>query len=898
MKQVSAVVVMCHLKTCFKTCSVFRPRNHIRFVFIEAFGTKKRLNPGKRMMNLTSIRLRTIWADPMSRWSVRLTLLCVLAAGAVLFGRLPASAKPVAAKPAPSHYSSLSVFPETLTLPANQSSHHVVVTGLHTNGIEEDLTASAQFVSSRPEIASVTREGLIRGLKPGAAVVKAKVKGQAVAVRVTVEAAPTGKPLSFVNDVLPVLSKAGCNAGSCHAKPDGQNGFKLSVFAYDPKSDYRQIVKADRGRRIFPACPEESLILKKPTLGIEHEGGQRFEAGSEFYKTILTWIKQGLPFSQTNDPALVEIKVFPHERRCQKGASQSLLVQARYSDGHVKDVTDVAEFVSNDKEMAKVDERGLVKVGSLSGEGVVIARFMGLVDISRITVPADEVLPDSFYASLLGSRRSQIDKLVCARLKSLGLAPSEVCTDSEFLRRASLDAIGTLPTLDQAREFLADTLLDKRAKLIDRLLEHPAYADHWAVKWDDLLRPNPSRVGVKPVYLLDLWLRESLRQNQPYDQFVRELLTAQGSTHQSGPAALFRDKREPADAGAFVSQIFLGVRMECAKCHHHPNEKWAQSDYYQLAAFFGQVKRKGQGISAPISGEAEFIWSGKGGEVKHPVTGEVMEPKPPDGAAGEIREGSDPRAALVDWMTSTNNPFFARALVNRIWGQFMGRGIVDPVDDFRASNPPTNEPLLDWLARDFVEHGYDLKHLMRTIMQSRVYQLGSLPNEHNVADTKNFSLAYRRRLPAEVLLDAVSDVTGTTETFQGLPPGARALETWNHKLESEFLDAFGRPNSSAECPCERDAKPSVVQALHLMNSNRLQSKIASSEGRAKKLAEGKLPEKEIISEIYLAAYSRYPVEEEMGIALKAFSAKDATRKSAIEDVMWALINSAEFVFNH
>jgi hypothetical protein len=403
---------------------------------------------------------------------------------------------------------------------------------------------------------------------------------------------------------------------------------------------------------------------------------------------------------------------------------------------------------------------------------------------------------------------------------------------------------------------------------------------------------------VKPVYLLDLWLRDAFRQNKPYDRFVRELITAQGSTHQYGPATLFRDKRDPADASAFTSQIFLGVRMECAKCHHHPNEKWSQNDYYQLAAFFGQVKRKGQGISAPISGEAEFIWHAPGGEVKHPVTGEVMKPKAPDGPVAEIAPGRDPRLTLAEWMTSTNNPFFARAIVNRIWAQFMGRGLVDPVDDFRASNPPTNEPLLDWLARDFSAQGYNLKQLMRTIMQSHIYQLSSLPDEHAVPDARNFSRAYRRRLPAEVLLDAVCDVTGAPEKFDGLPPGARALETWNHKIESEFMDAFGRPNSSSECPCDRDAKPSVVQALHLMNSNRLQGKIASAEGRARRLAEGKLSDQDIITEIYLAAYSRPPTAAETTLALKAFCEKDATRKSATEDVMWALLNSAEFVFNH
>ncbi|MDB6038189.1 MAG: Protein of unknown function (DUF1553)/Protein of unknown function, partial [Verrucomicrobiales bacterium] len=759
-----------------------------------------------------------------------------------------------------------------------------------------NLTGTAWFSSGEREIASVSPDGIVRGLKPGKAVITARIASRRLSMAVTVTPAPAEKPLSFVNDVLPVMSKAGCNAGSCHAKPDGQNGFKLSVFAYDPKSDYSQIVKGDRGRRIFPSAPEESLILKKPTLAIDHEGGQRFEPGSESYNTILAWIKQGMPFRQTNDASLVEIKVYPHERRYQKSGIQPLLVQARYSDGSLKDVTGLSDFVSNDKEIAKVDEHGIVQVGTASGEGVVIARFMGMVDFTRVTVPADKILPDAVYTSL--PVNNPIDKLVYTRLKTLGFSPSDDCTDAEFIRRASLDAIGTLRKPSEVREFLADQSPDKRTKLIDRLLTDPAFGDYWAIKWGDLIRPNPTRVGVKPVYLLDLWLRDSFRANKPYDQLVRELLTSEGSTHQYGPIAIFRDKREPVDATAFVSQIFLGVRMECAKCHHHPNEKWSQTDYFQFAAFFGNLKHKGQGISPPISGEAEFIWNGPGGEVRHPVSNEVMKPKPPDGPAPELLTGDDPRAALADWMTRPDNPFFARAIVNRIWSQYFGRGIVEPVDDFRASNPPTNEPLLDWLAHDFVQNGYDLKHLMRTIMQSHVYQLSSTPNQQNISDTKNFSRAYRRRLPAEVLLDAVSDVTGASETFQGLPAGARALQTWNHKLESEFMDAFGRPNSSAECPCERDTKTSAVQALHLMNSNQLQAKIDKPDGRARKLAESKESEPDIINDLYIATLNRMPTADETTTAEKAFTAPEATRKTAVEDLMWALINSAEFVFNH
>ena len=658
-----------------------------------------------------------------------------------------------------------------------------------------------------------------------------------------------------------------------------------------------EFVNDSRGRRVFPALPEDSLILQKATVRVQHEGGQRFEPDSAWAKTIADWIRQGMPYETANQPTLAEVAITPGEKTYRKGEEVALKVTAKYSDGSTRDVTDLADYISTEKAIAGVDENGKVKASTESGETVIVARYMGQVAISRVDVPAEKLQPAERYAKL--PVRNEIDKLVYARLQKVGYLPSETCSDAEFLRRTSLDAVGMLPSVEEARAFLADKNPSKYEKWIDQLLERAEWADHWAIKWGDLIRPNPSRVGVKPVYLLDQWIRQSFRENKPWNVFVTELLTAEGNTHKNGPVAIWRDKREPIDAATFIGQIFLGVRLECAKCHHHPTEKWDQTDYYQMAAFFTQMKRKGQGISAPISGEPEQMWFAPGtASIEHPVTKVSLKPRPPADKGIPIAESQDPRAVLADWMTNPKNPHFAHAIVNRVWSSFMGRGVVDPVDDFRASNPPTNPALLDWLAADFVQHGYDLKHLMRTIMRSQIYRLSSLPNEANAADLKNYSRSYRRRLPAETLLDAVCAVTEVKETFSGMPPDALAKQTWNHKLESQFMDAFGRPNASSECPCERDAKPSVVQALHLMNSNKLQEMLVNAQGRASRLAKSDAKPEQIIEELYLACFARLPDAEEQKLALSAFTAKDATRQTAVEDVLWSLLNSAEFVFNH
>ena len=797
-------------------------------------------------------------------------------------------------------FASLSAEPKIVALTPDSPRTQLVLTALGSDGFEYDVTELARFSSSRRAPFTVAAAGELTALGAGVGTVTAALGKLTVEVPVSVSAGGTNgaatAPLSFTRDVLPVLAQAGCAAGACHAKADGQNGFKLSVFSYDPKHDHAEIVKDARGRRVFPAAPDESLLLRKPLGLVPHEGGKRFEAGSETHRLLHRWIAEGMAYAQTNEPALERIAVFPPERRFHRGSVQRLRLEAVYADGSVRDVTRLAAFESNDKEIAQVDEEARVTVGKVTGQGVIVARFMGLVAAARIVVPAERTLPAEPFARL--PRNNFVDELAYAQFQRLGLLPSALCTDTEFLRRASLDILGVLPTAEEAREVATAPAPLDRAALVERLLARPEFADHWANKWADLLRPNPDRVGVKSVLTLDEWLRASFRADQPYDQFVREILLTEGSNHRDGPAVVYRDRREPPELTTMFSQLFLGTRLECAKCHHHPNEKWSQDDFYQFAAFFGPVKQKGAGLSPPISAGRETFYFAPGGSVRHPVSGELMVPKAPDGPVLRPADGADPRAALAEWLTATNNPFFARAAVNRVWATFFGRGLVEPVDDFRVSNPCVNDPLLDALAADFAAHGYRLKHLIRTLVGSRLYQLSSTPNETNLADTKNFSRAYRRRLPAEVLLDAVNDATGVPDTFAATAPGTRAMQTWSYKIDSPFMDAFSRPNPSSDPPCERDRQMSVVQSLHLMNAQNLQAKLGHAGGRVQRLAEGSLPPAELVTELYLATLGRLPQAGELQVAVAAFTAPDATRKTAAEDVFWALLNSPEFVFNH
>jgi len=729
--------------------------------------------------------------------------------------------------------------------------------------------------------------------------------------------------VTFELDVQPILVAAGCSTGPCHGKARGQNGFQLSLLCFDADFDYAAIANESRGRRVFPAAPEKSLLLQKPAGEVPHGGGKRLEVDSRNYELIRRWIELGMPRRATADPELVRVAVEPTERIMANNEDLHLTITAHYTDGSKRDVTRLAAYQSSESVTVGVDPTGRVKTGPIAGEAAIMARYMGMLDVCNVVIPQKKPIPQELYGGL--PRHNFIDELVWAKLKRLGILPSDPARDSTFLRRAYIDVIGRLPTPDETRAFLNDPSHDKRPRLIEQLLERPEYADYWANKWADLLRPNPYRVGIKAVRSLDAFLRESFRANKPYDQFVREIVTAQGSTWRNGAATVFRDRREPDELTTMVSQLFLGVRLECAKCHHHPFEVWSQDDFYSFAAFFGRVGFKGTGLSPPISGGEEIIYTAGSGSVKHPLTGKVLEPRPLAGepvaqlsepvatpstpatseSTGRRRRRqsgpaadpqNDPREVLAAWMTAEDNPYFSKVIVNRVWADLMGRGFVEPVDDIRGTNPPSNGPLLDALADEFRRQGYDLKKLLSTIMNSYVYGLGSQPNEHNVADSRNFSRHYRQRLRAEVLLDAVCDITGVSEDFQAMPAGSRAMELWTHRSESLFLDSFGRPDPNQDPPCERTSDTTVVQALHLMNSPRLNAKVSSDTGHAAKLAASEKSCKEIVEDLYLYVYCRLLTDDELKVGLRIFDEKNKNRRQCTEDLLWALLNTPEFVF--
>jgi len=787
----------------------------------------------------------------------------------------------------------LTISPENVLLHGKDARQRLIVTEM-VNGRAVDRTRTARFQNETPTVAQVSADGLVTPLADGTATVVATIGAQQVKIAIQVRNGTQSLPVTFECDVLPILARAGCNAGACHGKARGQNGFQLSLLGFDPDFDFAAITQEARGRRISPATPDHSLFLLKASGQVPHGGGRRLNQGDFRFEVLRRWVNAGTPRTPRDAAVLERITILPAERILANHGEQQLLVTAHYSDRTTRDVTHLTTFQSNESVIASVNPDGRIQAGPLPGEAAIMARFMEKFAVCNVVIPLPGSVPADVYTRL--PRNNFIDGHVWNKLQQLGITPSGPAADTTFLRRAYLDVIGRLPTPEEMRSFLADRTPDRRSRLIDRLLGRPEYADYWANKWADLLRPNPYRVGIKAVHNLDAWLRDAFRRNKPYDQFVREILTAQGSSFRHGPVVIFRDRREPDEITTMVSQLFLGIRLDCARCHHHPFEIWSQDDFYSFAAHFGRMARKGEGISPPISGGEEILYTAANGQVKHPITGRVLAPRPVFGKAVPLDNERDPRHVLADWIVSPENPYFARVIVNRVWADLMDRGLVEPVDDLRATNPPSNGPLLDALAQDFRKNGHDLKKLIRTIMTSHVYRLASLPGGRNAADTRNYSRHYRQRLRAEVLLDAVSDITGVPETFSAMPPGSRAMELWTVRSQSVFLDSFGRPDPNQDPPCERTSDTTVVQALHLMNAPNLHRKVTQDTGRAAALAASTKTPREIVDELYALLYTRLPSDEERRIGLKVFEEKGVTRRQATEDLMWALLNTPEFVF--
>lgn len=700
------------------------------------------------------------------------------------------------------------------------------------------------------------------------------------------------RPVSFLNDVMPAVNKAGCNIGVCHAKAGGgQNGFQLSVLGFDPLDDYEHLVKEGRGRRLFPNEPERSLILRKASGQVPHGGGIRLPMTSEGYATLREWIRQGAPFGSENEPKLVSFEVQPSRGTVKQRSEQPLKAIAKYSDGSERDVTGMAVYESNDPAMAEVSGTGLVKVLDLSGKFSVMVRYQGKVAVFSASVPLGapvESVPPS---------KNFVDELVFANLKELGIPPSPVCDDATFLRRVTLDIGGRLPTDEEAKAFLASTASDKRDQVIDELLRGPDYADFFANKWTALLKNRRDDASdIVSNFAFYAWVRDSLLANKRYDQFVRELLGSTGTVIGNPPVAWYKRVKEPKEQIEDVAQLFLGVRMQCAQCHHHPFERWSQDDYYSLAAFFTQVGRKPSGVR----GE-DLIFHKRGMATATNIkTGIALKPAALGDAIPPIAPDEDPRLKLADWMGNSTNPFFAKALVNRYWKHFFQRGLIEPEDDIRDSNPPTNPELLSALEKHFIASGFDLKELVRTITRSNAYQLSATTNQHNVADRQNYSRYYPRRLQAEVMLDAIDRVAGTQTDFANLPPGTRAvaLPDNSYNRQSPFLRVFGRPEGESVCECERVQTSSLAQSLHLMNAGDIKGKLASPTGRAERLAKDTRPPEERIKELYLAAFAREPRPDELKTALDYLAEPGTAANANFQDLIWALINTKEFLFNH
>jgi hypothetical protein len=738
-----------------------------------------------------------------------------------------------------------------------------------------------------PEVAAVSAKGQVTPRGDGKATIVARGGSIEVQTNVQVEGMGRPAPVSFRNDVIPAFSQAGCNMGACHGTPTGKGGFRLSLRGYLPDDDYYVLSREAGGRRINPLAPETSMILRKPLGELQHEGGLRLFRKTKTLEYLHDWIQEGA-HDDPNVVKAVRLEILPPARVLNAPAkTQQTIVLAHMADGSVRDLTPICYYNSSNVEIADVDAEGFVTFKS-RGEVAVIAHYLSLVANVRLTHLVE--VPGFKIADV--PHENVVDRAVFAKLNRMRISPSEVCTDQEFIRRVYLDAIGVLPTPSEVQAFLAESSSDRRAQLVDRLLSRSEFYDFWTLKFADILRSNGRLIQPKGAYVFNRWIHECLERNLPLDEFVRELLTADGSAFKNPAANYYRISRDPENSVETTAQLFLGVRIQCAKCHNHPFERWTQDDYYGFAAFFSRIRQKKGSLP-----DDEVIYTTGSGEVRQPRTGQVMKPKALGGPVLENPKVSDRRGPLAAWLTGPGNPFFAKSLVNRIWYHLLGRGIVEPVDDFRDSNPASNDELIDGLTSEFVKNGFDFKRLVRTILVSRTYQLSARTNELNADDSLYFSHAQTKLLPAEVLLDAISTVTGTVTPFEGLPKGARATQIPDGKMENPFLKTFGRPARELACECERESDSNLSQALQLIGGATVNGKLRDENGRMAKLAKSQMTPEDISKELYLVALAREPNATELAAAVKHLNTS-TDRRQAVEDLGWVLINSKEFLFRH
>ena len=786
--------------------------------------------------------------------------------------------------------SSIAIYPPKASLTTSADLQRLVAVATYSDGTTRDITNKVTFEPKNTSLVTVAGN-MIRPRADGETSISVNFHNKSATVPLTVQSADTEREISFRLDVMPVFLRSNCNTGSCHGSARGQDGFMLSLFGYDPGGDYHRITRELSGRRINLAFPDESLLLEKATESVPHTGGKLFNKGSEYYNAMLSWLRAGTPNDPQDIATPTSLEIHPKQAVLEgKGTTQQFIALATYSDGSTRDVTSLALFETNNAPSAAISANGTVTAGN-RGEAFVMARFATFTVGSQVIV-----IPENLdYKRPEFLPKNYIDELVAQKMHKLRILPSDLCTDEEFLRRATIDITGTLPTEDEFKAFIEDNSPNKRDKIIDTLLNRKEFTEVWVMKFAELLQISTNannQVSYKATLLYYNWLQERIANNVPFNKIVQELLSSTGGTFSNPSTNYYQIERDTLKLSENVAQVFMGMRLQCAQCHNHPFDRWTMNDYYSFAAFFSQVGRKRAQDPREV-----IVYNKANGDMKHPVGGRVMDPVFLGAAKPEIKSGQDRREILGAWMASPENPFFSRNLANIVWSHFFGIGIIDPVDDVRISNPASNPELLNSLADRFTEYNYDFKRLVKDICASRTYQLSTKVNASNEGDAKNFSHALSRRMRAEVLLDAISQITQTKNKFKGLPVGARAVQIADGNVSNYFLRTFGRAERKTVCSCEVKMEPNLGQALHLINGDATGNRIVSGKVVANMINEGNSPEI-IIDSLYIRAFGRKPTQTERSQLLAQIDTDPKKIKQDLEDVFWALLNAKEFMFNH